>query len=520
MRFNIMKIISSALYLVAILLSACGGGSGSSNTTPTPTYTLSVTTPNNGTVTSNPPGINCGADCSEPYAQDTAVTLSAIPANGYQFTGWSGACSGTCSVTMNADATVSATFAAITTPTCSNRGVLYDTNGTNGYGWQYVANTGIANFSPIDIAFIPDSANAFMVASQGGYVHYFNGGCTPVNTVDLRATLPVGTSSGEQGLLNVEFHPDYATNGYVFFYHTTVASTVNSVTRMTATFDAGGNLVLGNPQRIIDFRKADAAAASNHNGGGLVFAADKTLLASIGDGGSSSSTAQADERLLGKVIRIQPSLAAGTGGYTIPAGNMFAATNPLCSDITLSAQACPEILAKGLRNPFRMARDGDIIYLGDVGSGTEEVNSFLVTNNTANFGWPTHDGYVGSSTLPGYRNPIVYYTRSGATANAFRAEDPMATATGSASVMIGDVYRGSRYTAAMNGGALLFGEFYDGFVRAVGVDASGNITDGDGVPGFHLVHEDGISSMVQGPDGYVYLTALYGSPMVYRLVLP
>ena len=86
--------------------------------------------------------------------------------------------------------------------------------------------------------------------------------------------------------------------------------------------------------------------------------------------------------------------------------------------------------------------------------------------------------------------------------------------------MIGDVYRGSRYSAAMNGGALLFGEFYDGFVRAVGVDANGDITDLDGVPGFHLVHEDGISSMVQGPDGYVYLTALYGPAAVYRLVRP
>lgn len=485
-------------------------------------YTLSVNVTGSGTVTSSPAGISCGVDCSEAYTEGASVTLTASPALGYQFNGWSGACSGTgaCTVAMNADATVSATFSAIVTPTCANGGVFYDTNGTNGFGRQYVVNSGQVS-APIDIAFIPGSATAFVVIDQTGYVNYFNGGCNRVSRVDVRSVLPVGSSSGEQGLLNVEFHPDYATNGYVFFYHTTVADTVNSVSRMSVSFDGSGNLVLSNPQRIIDFRKGDAAVASNHNGGGLVFAPDKTLLASIGDGGSSSSTAQADGRLLGKVIRVQPSLTAGAGGYTIPADNMFTATNPLCSNITLSAQACPEILAKGLRNPFRMVRDGDVIYLGDVGSGTEEVNSFLITNSTANFGWPTHDGYVGSSTLLGYRNPIVYYTRSGATANAFRAEDPTApAATGSASVMIGDVYRGSRYTAAMNGGALLFGEFYDGFVRAVGVDTSGNITDGDGVPGFHLVHEDGISSMVQGPDGYVYLTALYGPAMVYRLVRP
>jgi hypothetical protein len=166
-----------------------------------------------------------------------------------------------------------------------------------------------------------------------------------------------------------------------------------------------------------------------------------------------------------------------------------------------------------------MARDGNIVYLGDVGAGTEEIDSFNYTT-TANFGWPTHDGYASSSTLPGYRNPIVYYTRNGTTANNFRAEDPMGTASGSASVMIGDVYRGSRYASELNSGALMFGEFYDGFIRAVGVDSFGNmIPDPVGAPGFHLVHATAISSMVQGPDGYLYLTSM-GPSAVYRLVRP
>jgi len=70
--------------------------------------------------------------------------------------------------------------------------------------------------------------------------------------------------------------------------------------------------------------------------------------------------------------------------------------------------------------------------------------------------------------------------------------------------MIGGVYRGSRYSPALNGGVLLFGEFYDGYIRAVGVDANGDITDTDAAPGVHLVHAGAISSMVQGPDGYLY----------------
>ncbi|MBI3031702.1 MAG: fibronectin type III domain-containing protein, partial [Candidatus Rokubacteria bacterium] len=43
-----------------------------------------------GTVTSAPAGITCGTDCSEPYASGTAVTLTATPATGAVFGGWSG----------------------------------------------------------------------------------------------------------------------------------------------------------------------------------------------------------------------------------------------------------------------------------------------------------------------------------------------------------------------------------------------------------------------------------------------
>ena len=69
-----------------------------------------------GTVTSSPPGINCGSDCSEDYPSDTSVTLTAKPAAGSVFTGWSGACTGTgaCNLTMNAAKSVTATFVAVT----------------------------------------------------------------------------------------------------------------------------------------------------------------------------------------------------------------------------------------------------------------------------------------------------------------------------------------------------------------------------------------------------------------------
>jgi subtilisin family serine protease len=75
--------------------------------------TVNKTGSGTGTVASTSPGINCGVVCSVAYAPNTIVTLTATPASGSAFTGWSGeGCSGTgnCVVTMNAAKTVAATF--------------------------------------------------------------------------------------------------------------------------------------------------------------------------------------------------------------------------------------------------------------------------------------------------------------------------------------------------------------------------------------------------------------------------
>src|SRR4029453_5518828 len=74
--------------------------------------TLSVTKSGagSGSVTGN--GINCGATCSQSVTPGTPITLTAAPAAGSSFAGWSGACFGTgsCVVTVTAATSVTATF--------------------------------------------------------------------------------------------------------------------------------------------------------------------------------------------------------------------------------------------------------------------------------------------------------------------------------------------------------------------------------------------------------------------------
>jgi len=76
------------------------------------TYNLAVTASDHGTIISSPSGIVCGDDCTEVYNYGTAVSLVATPDTGYMLSAWSGDCSGSgsCSVTMDQDRSVAATF--------------------------------------------------------------------------------------------------------------------------------------------------------------------------------------------------------------------------------------------------------------------------------------------------------------------------------------------------------------------------------------------------------------------------
>src|SRR5581483_6480320 len=86
----------------------------------TPTFTslgavfsLGVTVAGNGAV--NGGGISCssGATCTADEAAGSTVLLTATPDAGYDFAGWTGACTGTkptCAVQLTADAAVTATF--------------------------------------------------------------------------------------------------------------------------------------------------------------------------------------------------------------------------------------------------------------------------------------------------------------------------------------------------------------------------------------------------------------------------
>lgn len=115
-----------------VTVTGSGGG-----TTPPYVLTLNKSGTGEGSVTSEPEGINCGDDCSSDtgtYNANVVVTLTAEEAEGSTFAGWSGACTnatGACEVTMDSAKNVTATFTQSNTTPEPSLDVLSATYNTN-----------------------------------------------------------------------------------------------------------------------------------------------------------------------------------------------------------------------------------------------------------------------------------------------------------------------------------------------------------------------------------------------------
>jgi YVTN family beta-propeller protein len=122
----------------------------------TTSFTLNVAEAGTGggTVMSSPAGINCPTTtCSANFPAGTSVTLTASPNAGSVFVGWGGACSGsgTCTVTMNSNQAVTATFKLITVTSCT--GTTDNWIGGASGNWSNSENwsNGVPNSSSVNV---------------------------------------------------------------------------------------------------------------------------------------------------------------------------------------------------------------------------------------------------------------------------------------------------------------------------------------------------------------------------------
>ena len=262
---------------------------------------------------------------------------------------------------------------------------------------------------PIQVVFEPgDSTRMYVVEQQGRVllVDLSKSDATePTVVLDIRPQ--VNSSSNEEGLLSMAFHPKFAQNHQVFLYYASLDGKKRSTKLSRFVADAATHAIKPDSEELL---LQVPQPYWNHKGGTALFGPDGMLYLSLGDGGAANDphgNGQNLGTLLAKVLRIDVDKPGTDTTYSIPADNPFVAVKG----------ARPEIWAYGLRNAWRMSFDRSTgqLYAGDVGQNLfEEVD---IVRKGGNYGWNVREGLHefrgGKAGTFGsdYTDPIVEYPR-------------------------------------------------------------------------------------------------------------
>ena len=278
-------------------------------------------------------------------------------------------------------------------------------------------------------------------------------------------------SGGEQGLLSVAFHRNYAKNRRFFVYFNDNRGDVR-------VFEYRSNGTIGLPNTARSLLRVPHREFSNHDGGQLQFGPDGRLYAGTGDGGGGGDPHNHSQNLgsrLGKLLRLNVDKPGARW----------------------------QIVGYGLRNPWRFSWDRRTrdLYIADVGQGEwEEINVRTPAQQRGlnNYGWRVWEGrarYTEGQQVNRRGRlvfPIVAYRHN----------------AGHCSVTGGYVYRGSAVPAAR--GRYFYGDYCSGTLwslRAVKGKLRGVRKEPFRIPG--------LSSFGVDPAGELYAVSLGGR--IYRL---
>ncbi|QLD28914.1 PQQ-dependent sugar dehydrogenase [Micromonospora carbonacea subsp. aurantiaca] len=181
-------------------------------------------------------------------------------------------------------------------------------------------------------------------------------------------------TNGEGGVLGLAVASTFATDRWLYIYHTT--ATDNRIVRMR--YD--GTLQTSSLQVLV----TGIPRNKYHNGGRLRFGPDGMLYAATGDG-QTPDRAQDVNDLAGKVLRIRPD-------GTVPTDNPFG----------------NQVWSYGHRNPQGLAFDSrGRLFEQEFGNNVMDETNIIVRGG--NYGWPACEGTVGDCANPNYLAPVRTY---------------------------------------------------------------------------------------------------------------
>ena len=268
---------------------------------------------------------------------------------------------------------------------------------------------------PVNVVSPRDGSGRLFVVERPGIVKIVKDGEVMRRPfLDIKET--VVSSFLEQGLYDMEFHPNFKNNGLFYVHYSDMWFNGDSfIVEYRASSDNPDRADLDSVRVVMQIEQP----YSNHNGGELVFGPDGYLYIGSGDGGWEGDVLGAGQdlsTLLAKVLRIDVNTRTTEKGYGIPQDNpfvtplqqmvLFGVSEERFAEIHPNAQ--PEIWAYGVRNPVKMQFDnktGDL-YIADVGQNHWEEINFQAGSSKGgeNYGWKfmcgTHPFPISAKNAP------------------------------------------------------------------------------------------------------------------------
>jgi aldose sugar dehydrogenase len=259
--------------------------------------------------------------------------------------------------------------------------------------------TGIA--VPWGMAFLPNGD--MLVTDKSGKIRIIREGKLLPEMVE---GVPAVFTRGQGGLFDLELHPDYKNNGWIYISYAGLSEKADEKGGMTHIMRAklkDNKLV---DQQIL-FKGYPYTNAGQHFGARMEFGSDGYLYFSIGERGEMHK-AQSLETCNGKVYRIKDD-----GG--IPADNPFVNVKG----------AIPAVYSYGHRNPQGLALHPITGEMWETEHGPKGGDELNIIGKGKNYGWPVitygidYNGSIISedSVKEGMEQPVTFWRPSIATSN-------------------------------------------------------------------------------------------------------
>lgn len=326
---------------------------------------------------------------------------------------------------------------------------------------------------PWAVAWLPDGR--VLITERPGQLILFDG--TQSHTLQ---GLPEIQSQGQGGLLDVVVHPDYGTNGWIYFTYSSPDGNNTSTTLARAQLD---NLQLTNLEIL--YTQNPSQNPGRHYGSRIAFPGDGTVLFTIGERGLRQPSQDLMDPA-GSTIRLNED-------GSIPSDNPFVGRD----------DALSEIYSYGHRNAQGMAIHPESGSIWQHEHGPRGGDALNIIRPGANYGWPdaTYGRNYGTTTRigiephedPNITNPITYWV-------------PTSIAPSGMTFYSGDLFPNWK-------GNLFIGALGQQHLRRL-------VLNGD-----EVVHQEvlldrdigRIRDVRTGPDGFIYVLTDHSNGALYRV---